>query len=305
MTVAVVIPHFGEPGPTLRLTRALAGQADRIVVVDDCSPVPFPPTAGVEVVRRDVNGGFGQAVNSGVTVVDEQLVLVLNSDVEVGPSFVTDLVAAAAPYQPCVAAPRVVDPAGRVAETARLFPTVTQQVAEWLTPLARFRDTDRWHEAVGHDLAALRSADPVQTGWLVGAALLLPTAALRSVGGFDPRFFMNAEEVDLQRRLREAGVPSVYVPSVTLVHEGGGSSAPGQRRRWLVEGRWRYAAKWGGTWAGTVPLAAGLTSATAVNLVWNAVRRLRGVDVRPLAVARDELRLVGTMRGGTPPDHAR
>ena len=120
MTVAVVIPHFGEPGPTLRLTSALAGQADRIVVVDDCSPVPFPPTAGVEVVRRELNGGFGQAVNSGVTVVDEQLVLVLNSDVEVGPSFVTDLVAAAAPYQPCVAAPRVVDPAGRVAETARL-----------------------------------------------------------------------------------------------------------------------------------------------------------------------------------------
>ena len=305
MTVAVVIPHFGEPEPTLRLTRALAGQADRIVVVDDRSPVPFPQTPGVEVVRRDVNGGFGQAVNSGVTMVDEHLVLILNSDVELGPSFVTDLVAAAAPYQPCVAAPRVVDPAGRVAETARLFPTVTQQVAEWLTPLARFRDTDRWHEAVGHDLAALRSAHPVQTGWLVGAALLLPTAALRSVGGFDPRFFMNAEEVDLQRRLRTVGVPSVYVPSVTLVHEGGGSSAPVQRRRWLVEGRWRYAAKWGGTWAGTVPLAAGLTAATAVNLLWNGVRRLRGVDVRPLAVARDELRLVGTMRGGTPRDHAR
>ena len=292
MTVAVVIPYYGDPGATLRLVGALAGQADRIVVADDCSPVPFPATPGVVVVRRDSNGGFGQAVNSGVDVVADDLVLILNSDVEVGPTFVSDLVAAADPYQPCVAGPRVVDPSGRVAETARTFPTTRQQVVEWLTPLARFRDTDRWHRAVGHDLGALRSEGPVETDWLVGAALLVPTEQFRAAGGFDPRFFMNAEEVDLQRRLRERGVPSVYVPSVTITHEGGGSSDPAQRRRWLVEGRWRYARKWGGT----VSLVVGLTSATMVNLVWNGVRRLRGVDVRPCAVAGEELDLVGTVR---------
>ncbi len=292
MSVAVVIPHYGDPAPTQRLVASLVGQADRIVVADDCSPVPFPSGSGVDVVRRVSNGGYGQAVTSGVEVVTEDVVLILNSDVEVGPTFVSDLVAAAAPYQPCVAGPRIVSPDGRVAETARLFPTTAHQVTEWLTPLARFRATDRWHAAVGHDLSALRATAVAGTDWLVGAALLLPTEAFRAVGGFDARFFMNAEEVDLQRRLRTARVPSVYVPGVTIVHEGGGSSDASKRREWLTQGRWRYARKWGGS----VPLAVGLTLATGVNLAWNTARRLRGEDVDPLAVARTEWRLIAARR---------
>ncbi len=293
MTVSVLIPHYGDAAPTLALVAALADQADQIIVVDDCSPVAFPGRPGVEVVRRDRNGGFGQAVNSGLARVTSELTLILNSDLEVGPTFVADLVAAAAPYMPCVAGPRIVDPYGGVAESARTFPSVTHQVVEWLTPLARWRDTPRWHRAVGHDLDALGAAQPIETDWLVGAALLAPTADLRAEGGFDARFYMNAEEVDLQRRLRARGVPSVYVPTVTVVHEGGGSSDPAKRRAWLVASRWAYADKWGGSRA----LVAGLTLATGANLLWNAVRKLRGQPVDPWAVAAAELRLIRDRAG--------
>lgn len=292
MSVAAVIPHYGDPMPTLRLVSQLAGQVDRIVVSDDVSPVPFPTTDGVDLVRREVNGGYGQAVNTGLQHVSEELTLILNSDLDVGPSFVSRLVAAAAPYQPCVAGPRIVTPAGRTSESARLFPTPPHQIVEWLTPLARFRDSGRWHRAVGHDTGALAAATPSETDWLVGAALLVPTAELRAVDGFDPRFFMNAEEVDLQRRLRARGLPSLYVPSVTVTHEGGGSTDPGKRREWLVDGRWLYAGKWGGT----LPLATGLAAATAANLAWNGVRRLRGAPVHPLRVAKEELRLIRRAR---------
>lgn len=292
MTVSVVIPHYGDPMPTISLVEVLRGQADQIIVSDDCSPIPFPSTDGVTVVRRERNGGFGQAVNSGVQRVTGELTLILNSDLTVGPTFVSDLVAAADPYQPCVAGPRIIDPTGRISESARHLPTISHQVVEWLTPLARFRTTDRWHAAVGHDLAAVRSDVPIQTDWLVGAALLVPTELFRQHGGFDPRFFMNAEEVDLQRRLRRTGVPSVYIPTVTVTHVGGGSSDPAKRRQWLVESRWAYAEKWGGSHV----LTLGLTVATVANLAWNGLRRLRGVHVEPMTVAREEFGLIRRRR---------
>ena len=99
--VTVVVPHHGDPTPTLATLAGLRAQAtDRpleVVVVDDCSPVPFPGTEGAVVVRRDTNGGFGSAVNTGAQHATQPLLLVLNSDVELSPTFVDDLTAAAQP----------------------------------------------------------------------------------------------------------------------------------------------------------------------------------------------------------------
>ncbi|WP_307835763.1 glycosyltransferase family 2 protein [Phycicoccus sonneratiae] len=291
--VAVVVPHHGDPTPTLTTVRALLAQEDvalEVVVADDASPEPFPDVPGVTVVRRARNGGFGAAVGSGVEPVTAPLLLVLNSDVCFNPTFVADLVAAAAPWQPAVVGPLVLDPDGTPAPTARHFPTTTHQVVEWLTPLARFRGRRALREAVGHDTRAVPGA-VLPVDWVVGAAMLLPTAAFRAVGGFDERYFMNSEEVDLQRRLRGAGVPSVFAGTVSLTHVGGGSSDPGLRRRWLVESRMAYAGRWGGRRR----LVAALTAATAVNAAANTARRVAGRDVAPLATARQELRLI---RGG-------
>lgn len=290
--VSAVIPHFGDPAPTLALVDALRAQEGspyvEIVVSDDASPEPFPPTDGVMVVRRESNGGFGSNVNTGADAATGDLLLILNSDLQIGPTFVADLVAAAAPWQPCVAGPATVRPDDRPEYTGRHFPRVRHQTTEWLVPLARWRHLRLLHEAVGHDTRAVAGRTrPVD--WLVGAALLVPAEHFRAVGGFDERFFMNAEEVDLQRRLRGRGVPSVFCGTVQVVHEGGGSSGDGDRRRaWLVEGRARYARKWGG-WRRQ---RAALTAATGVNLVWNTGRHLLGRDSRPLTTARAELVLL-------------
>ena len=289
--VTVVVPHHGDPGPTTATIGDLRDQVtDRpmqLVVVDDCSPEPFPDTEGVTVVRRETNGGFGSAVNSGAAVATQPLLLVLNSDVSLTPTFVDDLAAAAEPWMPAVVGPLLVDTSDRPANSARHFPTTGHQTVEWLTPLARFRDQRLLHEAVGHDTRAVPGA-VLPVDWVVGAALLMPTDAFRSVGGFDERFFMNSEEVDLQRRLRERGIPSVFVGTVQLTHVGGGSSDPLARRRWLVQSRLRYADRWGGRRR----LAAALTAATAVNAVVNTGRRAAGRPVDPVATALEELRLI-------------
>ncbi|MBO1755214.1 glycosyltransferase family 2 protein [Allobranchiibius sp. CTAmp26] len=285
--VTVVVPHYGDPAPTRDLVASLLDQADSIVVVDDASPEPLAPMAGADVVRRAVNGGFGAAVNTGMARVRTELALVLNSDLQVGPTFVADLIGAAAPWQPVVASPQVTTLDGRPEWVGRHFPTIGHQVTEWLTPLARFRHRPRLHEAVGHDTRAVGDT-VVPVDWVVGAALLLPVAPFREAGGFDERYFMNAEEVDLQRRLRTLGVPSVVLGTVTVVHRGGGSSDPARSRQWLVASRLQYAR----TWGGLRRLQIALTGASAVNLCANVSRRALRRPVRPVDVLREELRLI-------------
>ena len=156
-------------------------------------------------------------------------------------------------------------------------------------PLASQRHRDLLHRAVGHDLDAERGSGMVPVDWVSGAVLLLPLALVRAAGGFDEGYFMYTEEVDLQLRLRRAGIPALLDAELEVRHVGGGSSGgEARRRRWLVGARMRFARK-----HGNVHLLRGaLTLATGANLLWNSGRRAAGRDVAPLAVAREELDLI-------------
>lgn len=285
--VSVVVPHHGDPAPTLALLDALRTQVGapplQLIVVDDASPEPFPDAAGVIVLRRESNGGFGAAVNTGVAAASQERLLVLNSDLQLDPAFVSSLIAAASPWPRTVAAPMVVGLDGATQWAGRRWPRTRHHVVEWLTPLARFRP--RLQEAVGHDTRCVAGA-VLPVDWVLGAALLMPADAFRAAGGFDERYFMNVEEVDLQRRLTAAGVPSVFLGTVQVRHEGGGSSDSARRVRWVTQARIRYAEKWG---EHPGLLRFGLRGASAVNLVFNTGRRILGRDVRPVQTYRREL----------------
>lgn len=290
--VSAVIPHYGDPGPTIALIEALRADEDpvlgEIIVVDDVSPIPFPDHPGAQVVRRERNGGFGSAVNSGVAAAQFELALILNSDLEISPGFVGELVDAADAWQPAVLSPQLTGPTGEPEWVGRHFPRTRHYAVEWLTPLARYRHLPRLHEAVGHDTRCV-TGSTVAVDWVMGAAMLIPVDAIRAVGGFDEGFHMNCEEVDLQRRLRAHGLPSVFVGTVTAVHEGGGSSDPARRRRWLVDARLRYARKWRER-PGTMRVV--LSAASLVNFVSNGVRQLARRPISARQVLREELDLL-------------
>jgi N-acetylglucosaminyl-diphospho-decaprenol L-rhamnosyltransferase len=61
-------------------------------------------------------------------------------------------------------------------------------------------------------------------GWLSGACLLVRRSAFSQIGGFDERYFMYMEDVDLGDRLGKAGWLSVYVPSAEVLHHKGHST---------------------------------------------------------------------------------
>jgi hypothetical protein len=63
--------------------------------------------------------------------------------------------------------------------------------------------------------------DPVSfdTEWVSGAAFLMPRRIHDAVGGFDERFFMYCEDVDLSWRVREAGFRTVVCPTAPFYHD--------------------------------------------------------------------------------------
>jgi GT2 family glycosyltransferase len=63
--------------------------------------------------------------------------------------------------------------------------------------------------------------------WVSGAALAVRTAVFEEVGGFDERYFMYFEDVDLCARIRDAGHEIHYLPSTRVEHLGGGSQPGG------------------------------------------------------------------------------
>ncbi|MBL7057716.1 glycosyltransferase [Patescibacteria group bacterium] len=63
-----------------------------------------------------------------------------------------------------------------------------------------------------------------ETDWVTGAALVIRKSIFDMVGGFDEKFFMYFEDIDLCKKVNVAGFVSVVLPSVHLIHLGGGSS---------------------------------------------------------------------------------
>ncbi len=300
-SLSVIIPVHGSIEPVLPLLDSLVGPevdpADRparVLVVDDATPQPLDGSAlpeGVELIRRENNGGFGAAVNTGLHACGTPWALVLNSDLQIGPGLARALLEDAQPFAPAVVGCRIQDEAGVSGYAGRYFPTISQQVVEWLVPLASQRHRDVLHRAVGHDLDAERGSGMVPVDWVSGAIMLLPVQEVLAIGGFDEGFFMYTEEVDLQKRLRERGVPAYLDADRLVLHEGGGSSGgEGRRRRWLVGARMRYARKHSNVHL----LRAGMTAATAANLLWNTGRRLAGRDVHPVEDCREQLSLIWT-----------
>jgi GT2 family glycosyltransferase len=75
-----------------------------------------------------------------------------------------------------------------------------------------------WAGDLGRAVADV-APEPHDVGFASGAALAIRREAWDAVGGFDPRFFMYAEDLDLSLRLRLAGWGVGVVPAARVAHE--------------------------------------------------------------------------------------
>jgi GT2 family glycosyltransferase len=203
----------------------------RVILTQNLPETP-PSTKGrrsppVEVIRNRTPLGFGMNHNAAFRKCDTEYFAVVNPDIALTtnpfPAMLAELRAGAG-----VAAPVVLEPDGRIADTARSLITPYELIHR-RTPTYTPPETPRW---------------------FAGMFLVFRSDAFAAVGGFDEGFFMYCEDFDICARLRLAGWPLAFVRQVQVVHAAQQLSHRSLRhfrwhlsslgRMWTSSNFWRY-----------------------------------------------------------------
>jgi len=226
-----------------------ASEAVRNIVVVDNSPTDALRSQlpeSVQYVHRPDNPGYGTAHNVAIhqTLADDnaEFHLVINPDVHFSGDVLAELAKYMDTHDGCgLVMPKVVNPDGTPQRLCKLLPTPLDLfgrrfLGSW------YDNTKRARQYTYMDYDYDR---PLPVPYLSGCFMLIRKNALMKVRGFDERFFMYLEDVDLSRRLGE--VSTTYcVPSVTIVHAyGAGSYRSAKLLRYHIRSAVQYFNKWG------------------------------------------------------------
>ncbi|MCU1447379.1 glycosyltransferase family 2 protein [Cryobacterium sp.] len=212
--LGIVVVNYGYPTLLEENLVPLARhhRPDRIVVVDNFSGIA-QRAATTALARREgwaliapaLNLGFGAGINAGAShLIDRgcQLLLLLNPDALIDEAGVGALADGCTANPASLQCPRIERPDGTV----------------WFAGGTVRLDTGRTSTRVGSDSSAAN-------GWLTGACLMVHASLWQWLGGFDERYFLYWEDVDLSWRCAEAGGSLVVRDDVTVVHGVGGTQA--------------------------------------------------------------------------------
>lgn len=203
------------------IRRTCGHLSPQVVVVDggsfdgsaDMIKVDYPE---VEFVQSQDNIGFGRSNNLGFERVTGDALLLLNPDTELKPLAVDVLMTELQrnPRAGLIGA-RLLNSDGSLQFTA---------VHHLPTPWNVALDSDwlrrRWWSCKGRH----ETTDSFEVEAISGACMMIRAETFRQLNGFDPRYFMYAEDMDLCFRVRKMGFEIHYAPQSEITHHGGGSS---------------------------------------------------------------------------------
>lgn len=248
MTVSVIIVNWnaGQAVDACLASLAASGVAEPdVVLVDNASSDGSARAAcgrhpRVRLVETGANLGFAAGANRGAAVARGDLLVFLNPDARVLPGALAVLVDALA------ATPEAGIAGGGLAGEGGGW----QPGAARFGPLAHLLlDT-----TPGRLRARLRRT-PHRVDWVYGTFMAVRRDLFHLLGGFDPRYFLYGEDLDLCYRAARLGAQTIHVPAARAVHGANLSAAqrfgPGREAE-VVKGEIRFYAARGGP--GTVRL---------------------------------------------------
>ncbi len=170
------------------------------------------------------NIGFGKACNVGARRARGDYVLLLNPDTVIGEETLAASVAFMRENPSAgILGPKTLNPDGTLQVSCRRgFPTPLVAFYRMVGLSKLFPHSKRFGR---YNLTYMDPDMPAVVDAVSGSFMLLPRTVYTEVGGFDERFFMYGEDLDLCRRVQEHGYEVWYYPRTQIVHFKGKSSS--------------------------------------------------------------------------------
>lgn len=177
---------------------------------------------GLILIKNEINQGFAYANNQGIRQARGRYLFFLNPDTIIESNAIEKMLAFLEQNKDVGAVgPRLLNEDLTIQHSVRTFPTFRDALYRHtiLRYFGLFKNHyEKWR------MKDFKSDCLTDVDQLMGAAILAEKELVRKVGGFDERFFMYYEEVDLCYRIKKKGYRIVFFPDASIIHFGGKSS---------------------------------------------------------------------------------
>jgi len=211
-----------------------------IIVVDNASKdnsVDFlkQKFSNIKFISNSVNLGFGKANNQAVKIAEGEYILFLNSDTYCMNDIIKKMVNTAEINNDIgIVGIRLLNPDLTIQRSSYTFPstkTVFFHILNFKRLLPLIKILLNKLPFLSHILdKELRSyifydniKSPIEVEVVPGACMLVRKEIFESIGGFDEKFFLYFEDIDLCKRIKENNYKIILIPETGIVHYGGAS----------------------------------------------------------------------------------
>jgi GT2 family glycosyltransferase len=293
--IEVVIVNWNSGDQLVECLRSFADVATdavdvvKITIVDNASTddsleavARLEPRLPLRIIRNGENRGYAAACNQGAAGATADLLLFLNPDTRLMPSALEQparFLGEAANRSVGIVGIRLVDAGGKPARNCARRPRPLAMIGASLGLDRLMPRLFPPHFMVEWDHAETRVVDQV-----MGAFCLIRRALFEQVGGFDERFFVYFEDVDLAERTRTRGWSSVYLASARAFHRAGGTTDAirGRRLFYFTRSKMLYCLKHFGPGGAAGVIAVSLLIEPVARTV-HALASRRPADVKEIA----------------------
>ncbi|KMQ51774.1 glycosyl transferase family 2 [Chitinispirillum alkaliphilum] len=231
-TISVIIVNYKVPESLCEALKSLREtqlyDQCEIIVVDNASKdnsrslitETFPE---VQWIQLKNNIGFGKACNAGARQARGEFLLLLNPDTMVSKNILVRCIDFIR-KKPNVGmiGPKILNPDGSLqASCRRSFPTPSAALF-YFSGLSRLFPKSR--RLGQYNLTYMNDNESAEVDAISGSFMFMPLSVFREVEGFDERFFMYGEDIDLCWRIRKKGYTIWYHPDIQIIHTKGKSS---------------------------------------------------------------------------------
>lgn len=191
--------------------KVLKADCEIIVVNNDAHNLEAELLEGIKLINMGKNVGYGTACNAGAREARGEILCFLNPDTEIISDNIKELLDEFSNSQ-------------NIAIIGPKFINENNSIQEWITGVEiTLWDVILNNVGVKRSKKIWESKVSVECAWVSGAAMFIRKILFEELKGFDERFFMYFEDIDLCKRAHNAGYKILYFPDFVIKHFGGKS----------------------------------------------------------------------------------